>query len=513
MPSDAAADEVFPATPENLQTAPEGFSHRAMGGALMLGSAQGVKFLCQLASTIFLSRLLAPTDFGLFAMLMPLVWFVMMIQDFGLSNAVITVRDVTRAHETTLFMINVGLSVVLAVALALASPLISMFYHAPEVVPLAIALSGSIVLSGLATLQFAILARDLRFSAMMVAEIGGAVGGLAASIAIALIYPSPWALVASVIGNMAIGLVCGWVATGWRPVQPARLSDVRHLLAFGGGIAGANISNFVARNADNILIGRYLGAQQLGFYDRAYKLLLFPLMQIVSPLSRTVVPILSQLADDAPRYRSAYRRAANQIMLVAIPGMVVLVVMADMLVPLAMGKQWVNVVPIFRWLGLAGIYMPLSQTLPWLLVSQQRTRELSTVTAWHTIVCVAAFIAGLQFGVVGIAASFALVDLFVGLPLMIWYVGRSGPVSALNLASLASSHTVAACVAAGALMLLRHLTALDAIPALILSGVIGYAVSWLVIALMPGGRETIGQLVMLIQRAAGLRFRRRATAV
>ena len=342
-------DRLEDAEPSVATDTPHGseFAHRAMGGALMLGSAQAVKFVCQLASTVVLSRLLEPNDFGLFAMLMPLVWFVMMIQDFGLSNAVITVRDVTRAHETTLFLINIGLSVVLAVGLAAASPLIAIFYGTPAVSNLAVILSGTIILSGLATLQFAILARDLRFGAMTIAEIGGAVGGLVASIVVAMVHPGPLALVASVVGNMTMGLICGWGATRWVPNRPARLADVRHLLAFGGGIAGANISNYISRNADNILIGRYLGAQSLGYYDRAYKLLLFPLMQIVSPLSRTVVPILSRLVDDEPRYRAAYRRASNQIMLVAVPGMVVLVAMANEVIPLVMGKQWSNVVPVF----------------------------------------------------------------------------------------------------------------------------------------------------------------------
>ncbi|WP_206245189.1 lipopolysaccharide biosynthesis protein [Novosphingobium terrae] len=500
--------------PEDVETAAaeidpgesESFSHRAMGGALMLGSAQAVKFACQLASTVILSRLLAPTDFGLFAMLMPLVWFVMMIQDFGLSNAVITVPDVSKSHETTLFLINIGLSVFLAGTLAAASPLIGVFYGTTAVVNLAVVLSGTIVLSGLSTLQFAILTRDLRFGAMTIAEIGGAVGGLLASIIVAIMHPSSWALVASVIGNMSVGLICGWGATRWTPGRPARLSEVKHLLAFGGGIASANISNYIARNADNILIGRYLGAQPLGFYDRAYKLLLFPLMQIVSPLSRTVVPILSRLANDGPRYKAAYRRASNQIMLIAIPGMAVLVVMADELIPLAMGRQWSSVVPIFRWLGLAGMYMPLSQTLPWLLVSQQRTRELSTVMAMHTAVCVIAFVVGLQFQVTGVAASFALTDLFVGLPLMILYVGRSGPISAWDLVKLAAPHVISASLTVIGLLVFRHFVSLPNLPKLIAAGFFGYAIAWTVLALLPGGRETINQFIALVSRATGGRL-------
>ena len=164
----------------------------------------------------------------------------------------------------------------------------------------------------------------------------------------------------------------------------------------------------------------------------------------------------------------------------------------------------------FRWLGLASMYMPLSQTLPWLLVSQRRTRDLATVMGLNTAVCVIAYIAGLQFGVTGVAASFALVDLFVGLPLMIWYVGRSGPISAWDLAKLAGPHGAAACVTMITLILFRHLVSLAVLPELILAAIVGYSAAWSVIALLPGGRETIAQFIALASRATGGRFAKRA---
>uniref|UniRef100_UPI001C2CFB93 oligosaccharide flippase family protein n=1 Tax=Sphingomonas bacterium TaxID=1895847 RepID=UPI001C2CFB93 len=182
---------------------------RAMNGAIVLAMAQGVKFATQLVSTIVLARLLSPHDFGIFAMVMPLAGIVMLFQDLGLAQAVESVREVTPAQATTLFAINLGLSVALAAAFAASAPLIAVFYGTREVIAPTLVLAGTIVLSGLATLQFALLVRGLRFGALAVADSVGAVAGVTAAIIVAAVHPSPWAMIASVVVTMTAGLGCG----------------------------------------------------------------------------------------------------------------------------------------------------------------------------------------------------------------------------------------------------------------------------------------------------------------
>src|SRR3546814_16295601 len=111
------------------------------------------------------------------------------------------------------------------------------------------------------------------------------------------------------------------------------------LLHFGRGLAGFNILNFISRNADNVLIGRFTSATQLGYYDRAYKLLLFPLSQINNPVGRVLIPILSRLVAQPERYRQAYLRAVGQLLLFTIPGVGFLITNAHKYVPPVRGPQ------------------------------------------------------------------------------------------------------------------------------------------------------------------------------
>src|SRR3546814_14240940 len=93
------------------------------------------------------------------------------------------------------------------------------------------------------------------------------------------------------------------------------IGESRSLLHFGRGLAGFNILNFISRNADNVLIGRFTSATQPGYYDRAYKLLLFPLSQINNPVGRVLIPIFSRLVDQPERYRQTYLPPVGQLLI------------------------------------------------------------------------------------------------------------------------------------------------------------------------------------------------------
>ena len=83
------------------------------------------------------------------------------------------------------------------------------------------------------------------------------------------------------------------------------------MLGFGGYLAGFNFLNYFARNLDKVLIGWYWGAQTLGFYSVAYRLLLLPIQQVIRPISTVAVPTLSRLQEQPARYALYYRTAIS----------------------------------------------------------------------------------------------------------------------------------------------------------------------------------------------------------
>lgn len=475
---------------------------RAIGGAIKTSAAQFIRLGVQFVSIFVLSRLLPPSQFGLLAMVAPVVGFAALFQDLGLAQAVVQKEPLVQREVSGLFWIGLAMSVALALALSLLSPLVGWFYREPAVVPLTVAMSANIVLGGLMAIPSALLARRMQFGKLALIEATGAVVGLAVSIGAALLLHDAWALY---LGNLAAALTPAigyWWLARWLPLRPMRRAGVGGALRFGAGITGFNIANFFARNLDNVLIGRVWGERPLGLYDRAYKLLVFPLQQISAPVSRVMLPVLSQMNNDPQRYRAAYTRTLTQMMLVAVPGIAFMVGCSGPLVTALLGRNWADAAPIFAILGLASFVQIPNNSTGWLFISQSRTRDYTLWGLFSALTSVASFAIGVPYGPRGVALAYMIGE-FIRTPMLWWFVGRRGPVSIGDLGRLAApyfSGGVAALLVVRAV--LAHLPARGIVP-LASAFVAAYGTTLLWLCCFRHGREAIRQLSLLIASPIG----------
>lgn len=487
------------AEPHPLLSPPgDAMKRRAVRGAIATSTSQGVKLLVQFGSVIILARLLDPRDFGIFAMVTPIIGFATLFQDFGLTQAMVTARNLSQGQAATMFRINLALSISVACLLALTAPLIGLFYGENAVIGIAMAMAFQIVLAGCTASHLALLSRAMQFHKLAALDICATLSGFAAALTVAILAPSPWALAAQTLTAAAVMLIGAWIVTGWRPIGRAAPGEVKPMLRFGGGMTSFNLTNYLSRNADNVLIGWAHGAVQLGLYDRAYKLLLFPLTQVNAPISNVMVPILSRLRDEPERYRSAYIRTLQQMLLVTVPGVAFLVATADRLIPTLMGANWAPAVPIFMWLGLAAIHQTVSNTFGWLFVSQQRTGEYARFGLFSAVTCIGAFVVGLPWGAEGVAAAYGISGIVIRLPAIILVVGRSGPVRGGDIVRLFSPYLLATGIAAAAWAAAHAWLPASALLYLCSSAILIYSVAWAVLMAMPSGRAAFGEAIKLL---------------
>lgn len=473
---------------------------RSVGrGALVTGGAQGVKLVCQLASVVVLSRLLSPEDFGIVAMAAPVLGFVGLFQDLGLTQATVQKKGITHGEVNALLWINMGACLLLALLLLLISPLAGRFYADPRVGTLVAAMSVQILIYGAGGQHFAILNRRMEFGRIAIIESVGAIASLGTAILWALVHPSYWALYASGVVGAVVATVGAWSASRWRPGLPRLVEGTRHLVRFGAGLTGANFANFFARNLDNVLIGRYWGNAQLGLYDRAYKLLLFPLQQITNPLSKVMIPALSRMNDQPDRYRHAYLRVAPILLFVCLPGVAFAVAMADVLVPVALGQQWSGSAPIFQALGFAGLLQPLNNPSGWLFISQGRSMDAMRWGIVTAVTSIVAFVIGLPYGAFGVALAYAISE-YLRTPFLWLYVGRRGPVGAADMARASAPFVIGGHLAIGLLWAVRSALPAEPVAALLLTAVLSYAFVGCFAGLFPAGRRTLQECWGLLNR-------------
>jgi O-antigen/teichoic acid export membrane protein len=416
-------------------------------GAALTGSAQIVKFVVHTASTMVLARLLTPEDYGLIAMVTVLVGFLEMFKDAGLSSATVQKEHLTHEQVSTLFWINAGLGLALALLLSCASPLITAFYHEPRLTLICVAISANFFLGSLSIQHRALQRRQLRFRALAFIDIGSMVTGVIIGIIMAWMGFGYWALVgmtsaATLCSNIAI-----WVAFPWRPGLPRRGTGIRPMIGFGGNVLGFHFFNSFFRSLPQLLIGRFVGAVQLGLYNKAYTLLMLPIRQINGPIRQVVFPALSRLQSSREQLRRYYCQVYELSVAATVPLFMLAILFAEEIILVVLGEKWIMTFSIFRYFGVAGLFIALDNPTGLFLLATGRAKRYFRLGFLDFPFILLACVIGVQWGAEGVAMGIALMRCGLCVP-GLYLVFRGTEVSLRDLWKAVAS-TYASAITAG----------------------------------------------------------------
>jgi len=407
----------------------------ALRGGLVTAGSQIVKMAVQLLSVVVLARLLVPEDFGLMAAVGPIAAFIGLFQNLGLQQAVIQRKDITSEQLNQVFWISTAVGLGSTAVLVALSPAVAAFYGDPRMTALTIAAALPLLIGSLSALPLALMNRNLQFTQLAINDVISTIGGFAVTAFAAYMGLGYWSLAIGPAIAVTIVLLSAWVTTRWMPGRPTLRID-GDIISFGANLTGFNLVNFFSRNLDNILIGKYSGAVELGYYDRAYKLLLFPLQNITQPLSRVMIPMLSRIQEDKPRFREIYMRTNWLLAAVTMPGISALTCASGPVVDLLFGPQWHPVTPIFAWLGIASLVQPVGSTTGWIFICQAKTKTMFHWGIYSSLTTVLSFFVGLQWGATGVAAAYAISGYVLRVPVLAILLQRVGPVTGWDFLSI-----------------------------------------------------------------------------
>src|ERR1041385_2182802 len=466
-------------------------SRTARGGVVTIVS-HGLKFALSIVATAILARLLTPNDYGLIGMVAVFTGFVAMFKDLGLSLATVQRAEITDAQISTLFWVNVTISAAITALMILLAPLIGWFYGEPRLTAITMVTATGFLFGGLAVQHEALLKRQMRFYALSVIAFLSMMIGYVVGIILAWRGASYWSLVFSQLALLASNGLGVWLTCRWRPGRPKRNTGVRSMLSFGGNVTGYALINYISKNCDNLVVGRAFGPQLLGLYSKAAQLLGLPTDQINEPLSSVAIPALSRLADSPERYRQAYMRIMEKIIMVTMPAVILMLATADWLVLIILGPQWGESAKIFVFMGVAGLFQPVAATGGWLLVSQGRVRDMLRWALINAPISILSIVAGLPWGVVGVAASFSLGRILIANPLLFWFVGRTVPVRMGDFYRLLAPFTGASIFSLLACIVFRKFVQIpNPLIGFVACGIIVAITTPLFLALMPAGRKAL----------------------
>lgn len=393
-----------------VKGAPGDVKSSALWNLMQFGAGKFVTFV----STIILARLLAPEAFGLVAMALLAINVFDRLKDFGVGAALVQHKERFTQVAATGTTLTVATSVALGVSCLIGAPGLASLLGEPTLTPIVQALSVMLLVSGLAVVPDAALQRRMQFRRRLVPELGGATIKAVLSIGLAMAGLGVWSLVWGQIAGTIFTTAFYWV--GYLRSEPGRLlgwspDAARSLLRFGAPISGIALLSLVLDNIDYFVIGRRLGATQLGYYTMAFRLPELLVVSVCAVISQVLFSSFSRLQHDKPALQLQFLSAVSTVATITVPTGLGLAAAAPALVPVILGPEFGESIPLLQLLGVYAAIYSLSFHAGDVFKATGRT-GLLLITSLAQLLCfVPALWVAAGYSTVAVAATFVVLHL------------------------------------------------------------------------------------------------------
>jgi O-antigen/teichoic acid export membrane protein len=369
-------------------------------------------------SILVLARLLTPNDFGVMALAITATNLLYWFRDLGFSKTLILRQDLDLRGQGTLFTLMMSSSVVVALIGVGISPLAGRAFHDSTLTGVLAALSGVLVIGGVASYYEALLERELEFRRRFVAYGIQSLTSAAVSIVLAVLGAGVWSLVAGqLVGYLAFAASLAALAP-YR-VRPAlQPGIVRSLFRSSWGFLVQGVTNFVRLNTDNVVIGRAFGPTVLGYYSMAFRLTDLSYWAISGPIAHVTFPAFSRGRQRGEDIRPSFLVVLRMLALVGVPFGILLSSAAEPLTRAVFGEKWLQMIGPLMVLGIWAAIRPIDSALSWLLNSVGRAGAAAWVSVAILVPLIPGFIVAVHLGGLSAVALVIVIDTALDLAIL-----------------------------------------------------------------------------------------------
>lgn len=316
--------------------------------------------LLQLAVSLVLLNLLSPEDYGLMAIVAAFPAILMPLVDSGFSQALIRKREVDDLDYSSVFYVNIVISILLYTVLVAISPLCSRFFGAPDFEVVAPILYLLIPINSLSNIQNAILQRRMEFKNLSLYVL--VANGVSSAVAIwmAIEGLGIWALVGQRLGVVIVKTALMWMGSRWRPRLQFSLERIKAMFRYGSRILLSDLVSNVYYQISNLFIGKFYTKTDLGYYDRGNKIKEMPVTSTIMAVLGVTFSAFSRQKDDREKLHNNARKVYVLWAFVMFPLMCGLIAVAEDMFRVLLPEVWLPAVPYLRILSIAGLLAPLS---------------------------------------------------------------------------------------------------------------------------------------------------------
>lgn len=310
-------------------------------------------------TTILLTHLILPAEYGIVAYAVTIVAFLDAVRDLGLGLALIQYPDDINDALDTAFWLNLGSNVIIWLASIALAPVAARFFNEPQLVSILPALCFSFILNSFGSIHDALLQRQMQFRKRLIPEVGSSLIKGILSVGLALIGYNAWALVVGQIAGRAVYSVMIWRTNSWRPKPFFYPSIARKLLKFGYKVAIDSFLSALQANIDYLFIGRFLGETTLALYSIAYRVPELVIINFCIVIATVLFPAYAELDDDS-ELKQAMLGAFRYISLITVPAGIGLALISPLFVKVFLAMEYAEAGPMMAVLSLYGMVLAVS---------------------------------------------------------------------------------------------------------------------------------------------------------
>lgn len=365
-------------------------------GVVWLGFAKVLVNILALCSTFVLARLLTPEDFGLVAIATTILSVIGPITELSLSSALIQHKQPTAAHYHTAWTLNVLRAILVTVLFVVMAPWVAGYYSDERLELVMFAIGLSVLIGGFTNPRVAALTRNLEFMPSFILAVSQKLFGFVVGVGLALAYESYWALLGGTLASQAAGVIASYVVAPHKP--KICVSEARELWSFSVWLTLGQTVNTLNWRLDHLMVGSMLGPKPLGTYVVGDNLASLPTREASGPIEQALFPGFSAVRHDRDALIRVYLRAQALICSAVLPLGFGVSLVADKLVPLALGNQWGDAIIIVQVLACVFALQTLGNTVQPLAMAEGATKLMFQRDLFSFAMRVPIIFLGMWFG-------------------------------------------------------------------------------------------------------------------
>ena len=371
---------------------------------------KGMSFIAML----FLARWLGPKEFGLIGMIAVFIGIGNSLVDSGLSSSLIRTPDANDSDFSTVFYMNMLMSILVCGLLFISAPYISLFFEQEILTNVIRVYCLSFVVSAFSAVQLAILNREMDFRRLTLLNVPSTVIGVSIGLWMGYNHYGVWSIIAMYLTTQIIFSILLWLTSTWKPNLHFSKEKFLFHYAFGYKLMLSGLLDQLFKNSYNILIGKFFPVQTLGYFERAKRFNDYPSQTITSIIGKVTYPMLSKLQDNTAKIAVVYKKMLRVTFFVTAPLMIGAAAVASPLFDLVLGKEWAMAVPFFQILSISSMLYPIHAFNINILKVYGRSDLFLKLEVIKKAITVVTICTGFQFGIMGLVWS-SVVSSFISL--------------------------------------------------------------------------------------------------